>query len=789
GVIWSGTTGGGLQRYDARSGEVRRYRPSPGDPTTNPFAVAHIIEASDGALWIGSMDAGLVRFDRDTETFERFSYDPTDSTGISGNHVETVLERASQPGILWVTTQGGGLNRFDMETRTFRHFGPAEGLANTTVYGLLEDDEGMLWMSTNGGIFSFDVETETFRNYGTDDGLRELEFMQNGYTTGRGGMLYFGDVSGITAFSPSRLNVNTAAPDVAFTALRVDGRPVRAGSDLLEGSLADSAALKVPYGQNSFSVDFVGLHFSNPTKNHYSYLLDGYDDEWSEPSFQRTAAYTNLPPGEFTLRVRSANPDGVWNESGATLGVTVLPPWYRTTWAYILFAVLLGAAIFGADRFQRRRLLKRERARAELQEIELRAEAAESEAKALAAENERKKNIERLSDIGQEITASLDFETIFDRVYVHINELTDAPIFGVGVWRSDRNQIDYRLAMEEGKKYEPYTRDASDKNQFPVWCIEHKEAVFINDVETEYSKYIDSYDEQGATLEDGTTSRRPQSLIYLPLVSKDEVLGVITVQSFEKNAYTQNDLNLLKTMAAYSSVAMDNANAYRKLNSTIDELRQMQQQLVQQEKMASLGQLTAGIAHEIKNPLNFVTNFADLNSEMATELREILEGGDAASIAAKHHEIEDLIASLQMNAKQIAKHGRRADSIVRGMMEHARPGDAERFDVAINGFVDEYVNLAWHGYRARHPELQVDINRRYDDSVGNASIAPQDMGRVLINLIGNALDVLRDEENAALSVSTARRNGSVEIRIVDNGPGIPNDLRAKIFEPFFTTKS
>jgi len=261
------------------------------------------------------------------------------------------------------------------------------------------------------------------------------------------------------------------------------------------------------------------------------------------------------------------------------------------------------------------------------------------------------------------------------------------------------------------------------------------------------------------------------------------------VQSFEKNAYTQNDLNLLKTMAAYSSVAMDNASAYRKLNGTIDELRQMQQQLVQQEKMASLGQLTAGIAHEIKNPLNFVTNFADLNSEMATELREILVDGDAVSIAAKHGEIEDLIASLQMNAKQIAKHGRRADSIVRGMMEHARPGDAEHFEVGVNGFVDEYVNLAWHGYRARYPDLQVHIEREFDESVGNASIAPQEMGRVLINLIGNALDVVREREDGALSVKTVRRNGRVEIRVADNGPGVPTDLRAKIFEPFFTTKT
>jgi C4-dicarboxylate-specific signal transduction histidine kinase len=141
-----------------------------------------------------------------------------------------------------------------------------------------------------------------------------------------------------------------------------------------------------------------------------------------------------------------------------------------------------------------------------------------------------------------------------------------------------------------------------------------------------------------------------------------------------------------------------------------------------------------------------------------------------------------------MNARQIAKHGKRADSIVRGMMEHARPGDAEQFEVSMNGFVEEYVNLAWHGYRARFPELSVDIERKFSDSVGNAKVAPQEMGRVIINLVGNALDVVRDAEDGRISVSTSQRNGRLEIRVSDNGPGVPSHLRTKIFEPFFTTK-
>ena len=187
--IWSGTVGGGLQVYDKQTGEAKRYLPSDEDSTSGPFAVAHLLEASDGALWIASMDKGLVRFDIESESFEYFSYDPTDTLGVASNHMEVVIERAIEPGILWLATLDGGLDRFDMETRTVRHYTEEDGLANKHIYGMLQDVDGNLWMSTNGGISSFDPATESFRNYGLDDGLRELEFMQNGFANGRGGMV------------------------------------------------------------------------------------------------------------------------------------------------------------------------------------------------------------------------------------------------------------------------------------------------------------------------------------------------------------------------------------------------------------------------------------------------------------------------------------------------------------------------------------------------------------------------------------------------------------------------
>jgi K+-sensing histidine kinase KdpD/CheY-like chemotaxis protein len=197
------------------------------------------------------------------------------------------------------------------------------------------------------------------------------------------------------------------------------------------------------------------------------------------------------------------------------------------------------------------------------------------ETKLLLAETEKgKKNVELLSDIGKKITASLDFETIFYKLYEHINQLADATIFGVGIYHPDLDQVEYKFAIEKGKRYKPYSRDTTDKNQLPVWCIENRMPVFINDLPKEYSRYIRKYDTKEILLEDGSVSTDPLSLIYLPLIVKGQVLGIITIQSFQKNAYTDYHLNLLQNLATYTSIALDNAKAYRQLNEREQEIGQ-----------------------------------------------------------------------------------------------------------------------------------------------------------------------------------------------------------------------
>jgi two-component system NtrC family sensor kinase len=227
----------------------------------------------------------------------------------------------------------------------------------------------------------------------------------------------------------------------------------------------------------------------------------------------------------------------------------------------------------------------------------------------------------------------------------------------------------------------------------------------------------------------------------------------------------------------------------------LSDLRRAQDRLVETQKLAALGQLTAGIAHEIKNPLNFVNNFAELSGELTRELQEALADDRAPLPAPVRAEIEDLIGLLDGNLAKIAEHGRRADSIVKNMLAHSRTGSGERRSADLNALVDEALNLAYHGARAEHPDFNVTLERDLDSAIGALDLYPQEISRVLLNLFANAFYAVRLRQRAGadgyeptVRVTTRAAADGIEIRVRDNGSGIPEAVRAKIFDPFFTTK-
>src|SRR6185437_5507065 len=264
--------------------------------------------------------------------------------------------------------------------------------------------------------------------------------------------------------------------------------------------------------------------------------------------------------------------------------------------------------------------------------------------------------------------------------------------------------------------------------------------------------------------------------------------------------FSKGAIELLQTFGAQSVLAIQNARLFesvdartRELASSLDELRTAQDRLVQTEKLASLGQLTAGIAHEIKNPLNFVNNFSALSAELVGELNDALS--DVHLDKIKRKELDEIAQMLKDNLEKVVQHGKRADSIVKNMLQHSREGSGEHRPADINAIVDESLNLAYHGARAEKAGFSIALQRDLDPSVGMADVYPQEITRVLLNLISNAFDAttkrkveIGDGFEPILSATTRNLGDKVEIRIRDNGTGIREEVKEKIFNPFFTTK-
>ncbi|KGT78787.1 histidine kinase [Bradyrhizobium japonicum] len=295
-------------------------------------------------------------------------------------------------------------------------------------------------------------------------------------------------------------------------------------------------------------------------------------------------------------------------------------------------------------------------------------------------------------------------------------------------------------------------------------------------------------------------TRGYRSILVIPMLRDGIAIGTIGVTRPEAGPFPDKAISLLKTFADQAVIAVENTRLFnevqdrtRELARSLDDLRAAQDRLVQTEKLASLGQLTAGIAHEIKNPLNFVNNFASLSAELTDELNEVLAPVPLADDLRA--EVDELTGLLRDNLGKVVQHGRRADSIVKNMLLHSREGGGEHRLSDINALVEESLNLAYHGARAEKPLFDVTLKSELDPAAGSAEVFPQEISRVLLNLISNGFYAVTRRRMGSgagyepmVIAATRDRGDSIEIRIRDNGTGIPEDVKAKMFNPFFTTK-
>ncbi|MEM1121415.1 MAG: two-component regulator propeller domain-containing protein, partial [Bacteroidota bacterium] len=365
--IWIGTYAQGIHRWKPLpNGEFdKKHFPYTGGsdgPADN--IIREIYEDSQGNIWLGTGN-GLNRISlgetqKDAPQFELFAHDPKNKNSLSHNYVLDIFE--SSTGDIWIGTLGGGLNKLaptnDPTDVVFVRFGKKEGLPNTSIKGILEDNQGHLWISSNKGLSHLNPTSKVIKNYHDSGGLQGYEYLDGVATKLKNGALCFGGSNGFNIFHPEDITENQTPTDVIFTQLEVLNREVKvgeaiAGRTILTKVLSATKAIELNYEENNFSIQFAALDFGNVSSIKYQYFLEGFDQNWiNTDANNRKATYTNLKPGKYTLKVKAANPDGIWMDQPVSLGIHIIPPWYLTMPAFFIYGLLAMGLLFLFRRYE-----------------------------------------------------------------------------------------------------------------------------------------------------------------------------------------------------------------------------------------------------------------------------------------------------------------------------------------------------------------------------------------------------------------------------------------------------
>lgn len=795
--LWVGTKGGLFLWQEANASFEMIGKGAKG---INPekLGVTSLRQDAQGRIWVASLQ-GLLEV--------QLKSDSASNSASNNKTTSSVNDSMSSP----ISSSSNNLVK---RSAAHRHaedwmlvsWANTPGLPDDVIEAMQDADNGEIWLSSERGLMRFNSERKLGRSF-PSFGRFEGAFNFGAAARAPDGGMFFGGV-GLVYFHPDNIRDNAIPPRVVVSDILLfnksltnwnnkgatdskknhgtaTGQDSNHGFDLksigVTGTLSAARQIQLNHEQTMVSFELAALHFYNRSQNRYAWKLEGYDKEWIVGQSDRgVATYTNLDAGTYRLLGRAANFDGLWSESAVLLEVVVLPPYWKTPWWYGLWALLvLGLlALFYQRRVQGIRatqLYLEQQVKRQTQEVLEQKKLAEIQRE--IAEHARH-NLGRLSEIGLQITSSLDVNEILDTLYINIRSLISASTIGVGFVDWEKRQINFEYTMQGELRILPYSRSLDALEQPATQCVLNGQEMIVDEILHD-SRKLDlitagKMGQVDTLLENGLSTENSRSGIYVPMILAGRVMGLLGALSMKPKAFGLDELNILRTLAAYTAVAYDNAEAYRRLQLT-------QSKLVEQEKLAALGSLVAGVAHELNTPIG---NGLLMASTMLEMNRQFLK--QVQSNQLRRSDLEKFCENASVSSDLMMRNLTNAANLVSSFKQIAvdQTSDQRRTFDLLNFCEEVVLTLSNRIKREGHePQIKVEAGLELDSYPGS-------LGQVLSNLIINAMvHGLHEKQNGIISIiGRAYGASNIMLTVEDNGQGIARENIDHIFEPFFTTR-
>ncbi len=744
GTLWIATEDAGVDELCAGCGQFRHHRHDPANPDSiGGDVVVDFLRTRDGDFWVGLRSGGLDRFDLVHDRFEHFRADASDPESLSHNSVSSMLEDSS--GVLWIGTSGG-LNRLRPGSRAaprFDAFTRKEGLASEVIGGVVEDAAHKMWISTIAGISRLDPITREVLNFGSREGALQQGYFVDVRALLPDGRIVFGGLSGATLFDPQAVKP-PSQPVPVITEVLLNNVPVELrwrnkASPLAGNPWVENSAVTFNHRQNNVSFAFAALGFGDPETVNFSYKLEGHDTQWIQASeVRRYATYTDLPPGEYTLRVRARNAGAAWAENGASLNVSVLPAPWLSPLAYFLYSLLAAflAAIAG------RRLRSNWRRERQAQE-----------------------------------TIRLSEQRLKYALWGSGGELWDLDMRTGAVLRDNRMDAvalthEARSQTLDGFRSFVHPEDLAEINVAFAKHLRGENDVF----EVSYRTIDKDHREWRWVITRGSVTERDPNGRAIRVVGTTQ--DITELKQTEESLRRLNEE--LEVRVEKRTVALSNANT--DLRRALEQLKLTQSHLIESEKMAALGSLVAGIAHEINTPLGVaVTAASHLDQETSRLLRVLVRGSKVMTI----EELREFDATVHETVDMILRNLRRADQLVKSFkLVAVDQSNEEAREIEIGAYLDDVLTSMGPMLRKAQHSVRLDCARPL-----LVVTYPGALYQIVSNLVMNAvMHAFDGGQSGAIVVSASVTDDRFVLSCSDNGKGMADSVRTQIFEPFFTTR-